>query len=59
VQIEVEGGELDVGGDDFADPPWIKDERVVTGQASATLAPEFAPEIAPCSGWTFSCRKVK
>jgi hypothetical protein len=33
VQIEVEDGELDVGLEDLADPPWIKDGRVFARQA--------------------------
>src|SRR6266566_5824097 len=38
VQIEVEGGELDVRFDDFADTPDIEDERILAGQAGAALA---------------------
>src|ERR1700756_5582986 len=46
VQIEIKGGELDLGLEDFADPPDIEDERVFARQTGAALAPQFAPEIA-------------
>src|SRR5271166_7018709 len=46
VQIEVEGGELDVGLEDFADPPDIEHKRVFARQAGAALAAQFAAEIA-------------
>jgi len=46
MQKEVEGGELDVGLDDFADPPDIEDEWIFARQAGASFAPQFAPEIA-------------
>ena len=46
VQMEVEGGELNVGLEDLADPPWIEDGRVFARQASAALAAQFAAEIA-------------
>jgi hypothetical protein len=46
VQIEVEDGELDVGLEDLADPPWIEDGRVFARQAGAAFPAQFAPEIA-------------
>ena len=42
---EVEGGEPDVGSEDFADPPWIEDGRVLARRAGPSLAPQFAPEV--------------
>jgi hypothetical protein len=46
VQVEVEDGELNVGLEDLADPPWIEDGRFFARQARAALAAQFAAEIA-------------
>jgi hypothetical protein len=38
VRIKVEGGELDVGCEDFPEPPDIKRKRGLARQAGAALA---------------------
>jgi hypothetical protein len=38
VRIKVEGGELDVGCEDFLEPPDIKRKRGLARQAGAALA---------------------
>ena len=56
---DIEGGELDVGLEDFANPRDIKDERVLKRQAGAALAPQIATEIAALQWMHVLCRKVK
>jgi hypothetical protein len=43
---EIEGGQLDMGCEDFANPPDIEDRRVFARRAGPTLAAQFASEIA-------------
>jgi hypothetical protein len=50
VQVEVKGGELGVGFDDFPDPPRVEDERIFSCEAGAALAAQFAPKITALQG---------
>ena len=45
VQVEVKGGELDVGCENFAEPPRIKNNGVRARQTRSALAAQFATEI--------------
>ena len=50
VQVDVEGGELNVGLDDFADAPRIEEKRVFARLAATALAPQFAANITALEG---------
>ena len=54
MQIKVEGGELDVGLDDFVDPPDIKRERGFARHAGTALAAQLSAEAADSAESTYS-----
>ena len=45
VQVEVEAGESSVGGDDFADPARVEDDRVFARHSGPAVAADLAAKI--------------